>query len=68
MDQPEWNPATFLNAVEVAPRTKLVSLEVEISRERIALLNAYKRVGQFASIRVNNGMEYQIKRNFLAFC
>ena len=62
IDQPEWNAATFLTAKQETRDTRIVSLEVEISRERIALLNAYKRVGQMASIRVNNGVEYQVKR------
>lgn len=60
IDQPEWNPGSFVESVQVTPDMKLVTLEVEISRERIALLSAYKRVGQRASIRVKNGMEYAV--------
>lgn len=60
VDQPEWNPGSFLSSTQVTPDLKLLSIEVEISRERIALLNAYKRIGQKASIRVVNGMEYEV--------
>eukprot|EP00210_Caulerpa_lentillifera_P003269 g3120.t1 len=60
IDQPEWNPATFLSSTQITPELKLISIEVEISRERIALLNAYKRIGQKASIRIVNGMEYEV--------
>ena len=62
LDQPEWNVATVLESTQVTSDTRLVSLEIEISRERVALLNAYKRVGQSASVRVNNGVEYQLTR------
>ncbi len=37
-----------------------VTLEAEISREQIPLRNAYRHVGQKASIRVNSGVEYTV--------
>ena len=37
-----------------------VVLECEVSREKVPLRNAYKCVGQRASVRVNSGVEYQL--------
>ena len=34
-----------------------ITVEAEISREQIPLRNAYRHVGQKASIRVNSGIE-----------
>eukprot|EP00803_Ostreobium_quekettii_P000734 evm.model.scf_636EXC.6 EVM.evm.TU.scf_636EXC.6 scf_636EXC:40187-44945(+) len=56
VDQPEWNKATFIRSQQVTPTMRLVVLEIEISREKIALRNAYKHVGQTANLRVN-GLE-----------
>ncbi len=35
-------------------------LEAEISREQVPLRNAYRHVGQKASVRVNSGVEYTV--------
>lgn len=35
-------------------------VECEISREKVPLRNAYKRVGQRASVRVNSGVTYEV--------
>ena len=59
-DQPDWNPATFLRSAPLAPGVKEVVLEVEISRERVPIRNAYKHIGQKASVRVNGGIEQQV--------
>lgn len=59
VDQPEWNKATFLRSRQLTTSMRLIVLEVEISRELIALRNAYKHVGQRASVRVN-GVEYDV--------
>ncbi|KAH7620598.1 hypothetical protein Ndes2526B_g04519 [Nannochloris sp. 'desiccata'] len=56
-DQPDWNPATYVSSRELAPGVKEVILNVEISRERVPLRNAYKHLGQRAAIRVNGGPE-----------
>ena len=37
-----------------------ITLEAEISREQIPLRNAYRHVGQKASVRVNSGIEYTV--------
>ena len=37
-----------------------VVLEAEISREQVPLRNAYRHVGQKASVRVNSGVEYTV--------
>lgn len=37
-----------------------VVLEAEISREQVPLRNAYRHVGQKASVRVNSGIEYTV--------
>lgn len=40
--------------------TVQITVEAEISREQIPLRNAYRHVGQKASIRVNSGFEYTV--------
>lgn len=35
-------------------------MECEISREKVPLRNAYKHVGQRASVRVNSGVTYEV--------
>jgi hypothetical protein len=57
---PDWAAAKFISSELIAPNTKEVVLEVEISRERVPLRNAYKAAGQRASIRVNSGVEYTL--------
>lgn len=59
-DQPDWNPARFVRSTELAPGVREIVLDVEISRERIPLRNAYKHVGQKARIRVNGGEELEV--------
>lgn len=39
-----------------------VELDVEISRERVPLRNAYRHVGQRAVVRVNSGEEHTVQR------
>lgn len=56
-DQPDWNPTTYVSSRELAPGVKEVVLNIEISRERVPLRNAYKHLGQRAAIRVNGGPE-----------
>ncbi len=56
-DQPDWNPATYVSSRELAPGVKEVVLNIEVSRERVPLRNAYKHLGQRAAIRVNGGIE-----------
>lgn len=56
-DQPDWNPARFVRSEDVAPNTRNVVLEIEVSRERVPLRNAYKCVGQRATVRVAGGFE-----------
>ncbi|GMH35445.1 hypothetical protein BSKO_03313 [Bryopsis sp. KO-2023] len=60
VDQPEWNPATFLRSSQITPTHRVVALEVEISREKVPIMNSYKRVGQKASVRINNGIEMEV--------
>lgn len=59
-DQPDWNAATFVRSSQIAPGVKEVVLEIEISRERVPIRNAYKHIGQKAAVRVNGGIEYQV--------
>lgn len=35
-------------------------MECEISREKVPLRNAYKHVGQRASVRVNSGVTFEV--------
>jgi hypothetical protein len=60
-DAPDWNPATFVASRPVANGLQAVELEVEISRERVPLRNAYRHVGQQAVLRVNSGEEYTLQ-------
>lgn len=59
-DQPDWNAATFVAATQLAPGIKEVTLNIEVSRERVPLRNAYKHVGQFANVRVNGSAERMV--------
>jgi len=56
-DQPDWQPATFISSRDVGPGLREITFEVECSRELVPLRNAYKHVGQFATIRVNGAQE-----------
>jgi len=56
-DQPDWNGAEFLSSRELAPGVKEVVLNIEISRERVPLRNAYKHIGQQAVVRVNGSSD-----------
>ncbi|KAG2484728.1 hypothetical protein HYH03_016475 [Edaphochlamys debaryana] len=59
-DQPSWNIGRFLDSRQVTPEYRLVTVEAEVSRERIPLRSAYKGAGQRAALRVNNGVERQL--------
>jgi hypothetical protein len=54
-DMPDWNPGRFISASQQAPHMRLLTFEVEISRERVPLRNAYKAAGQRMNVRVNGG-------------
>lgn len=56
-DAPDWNPGKFLRSRQLAPGVREVVLEAEISREQIPLRNAYKHIGQKASVRINSGID-----------
>ena len=60
-DAPDWNPATFLRKQRIAPGLQEVVLEVEISRDKVPIRNAYKHAGQRASVRVNSGMDRELQ-------
>lgn len=55
LDQPDWNAARFVSSTQLAPGIREVVVECEISREKVPLRNAYKHVGQRASVRINSG-------------
>ena len=59
-DAPDWNPATFLRKQRVTPRLQTIVLEVEISRDKVPIRNAYKHVGQRASVRVESGIDREV--------
>ncbi|KAK9817158.1 hypothetical protein WJX72_010528 [[Myrmecia] bisecta] len=58
-DAPDWNPGAFLRSTQVTPSLRNVVFEAEISREKIPLRNAYRHVGQRASVRIN-GVEHEL--------
>jgi hypothetical protein len=54
-DMPDWIPGRFISTSQQAPHMRLLTFEVEISRERVPLRNAYKAAGQRMNVRVNGG-------------
>ena len=46
--------------LNLPPRACQVVVEAEISRDKVPLRNAYKHVGQRASLRVSNGVEHSV--------
>lgn len=54
-DAPDWNPGKYLRTEEAGPELRSIIVEAEISREKVPLRNAYKHIGQRASLRVNSG-------------
>ncbi len=59
-DAPDWNPATFLRKQRATPGLQTIVLEVEISRDKVPIRNAYKHVGQRASVRVDSGIDREL--------
>lgn len=55
-----WVPRADARLLRLWHR-QAVELEVEISRERVPLRNAYRHVGQQAVLRVNSGEEYTLQ-------
>lgn len=60
-DAPDWNPATYLRKQRIAPGLLEIVLEVEISRDKVPIRNAYKHAGQRASVRVSSGMDRELQ-------
>ncbi|KXZ46477.1 hypothetical protein GPECTOR_43g913 [Gonium pectorale] len=56
-DQPAWNIGRFLHSQQVSPEFRAVTVECEVSRERVPLRSAFKAAGQRAALRVNNSQE-----------
>lgn len=56
-DAPDWNPAVFLRKEQKTPGLQTIVLEIEISRDRVPIRNAYKHAGQLAAVRVNSGVD-----------
>ena len=56
-DAPDWNPGSFVSSEHAAPGRKLITVDAEISRDKVPIRNAYKHVGQRATLRVNSGPE-----------
>jgi hypothetical protein len=54
-DMPDWNAGRFVASEQQAPHERLLTFEVEVSRERVPLRNAYKAAGQRMTVRVNGG-------------
>lgn len=63
-DAPDWNTGQYLRTEPAGPSYRTVVLEAEVSRERVPLRNAYKNVGQRASVRVNSGPSRELTGNF----
>lgn len=59
-DAPDWTAGRFLSKREAAPNLREVTLEVEISREKIPLRNGYRHIGQQARVRINGGAELDL--------
>lgn len=54
-DMPDWIAGRFISSTQQAPYMRLLTFEVEVSRERVPLRNAYKAAGQRMAVRVNGG-------------
>lgn len=60
-DAPDWNACKLLSSDEIVPgAVKLVTVEAEVSRERVPLRNAYLTPGQRARVRVLGGGECSV--------
>jgi hypothetical protein len=60
-DQPDWWAAELVSRDELVPgAVALLTLDVEVSRERVPLRNAYMAAGQRASVRVVGGVEVEL--------
>ncbi|EFN60149.1 expressed protein [Chlorella variabilis] len=55
-DQPDWNPARFVRSTQLGPGIREIVVECEVSREKVPLRNAYRQIGQRASVRANSGV------------
>lgn len=60
-DAPDWNPATIVSNQPLIPGVRLVTLEVEASRERVPLRNAYTTPGQRAGVRLGGGPNLAVR-------
>lgn len=54
-DAPDYNVGQYIRTNAAGPSYRTVVLQAEVSREKVPLRNAYKHVGQRASVRVNSG-------------
>ena len=60
-DAPDWNPAAILSNDPLIPGVRLVRIEVEASRERVPLRNAYTTPGQRAGVRLAGGANLAVR-------
>lgn len=59
-DAPDWHAARFVSSRDAAPNLREITLEAEISREKVPLRNGYRHIGQQARVRVNGGSELDV--------
>ena len=59
-DAPDWNTGRFVRSREAAPNLREITLEAEISREKVPLRNGYRHIGQKARVRINGGSEIDV--------
>jgi len=52
--KPEWLPAISVGSYQLAPGMRQVTLEVEMSREKVPLAGAYVGPGQTAAIKIGD--------------
>lgn len=56
----DWHPATVLAVQELAPGVRNITVEVECSREMVALDYAYSAPGRLAQVKVNGGEVFKV--------
>ena len=59
-DAPDFQPATLESTRQASAQFREVTVDIEISRERVPLRNAYRHIGQLARVRLSSGLDYDV--------
>lgn len=64
-DAPDFQPATLIASRQATAQVREITLDIEMSRERIPLRNAYRHIGQLARVRLASGLDYDVPGEML---